>query len=203
MRHFLGYKSSGEIISVDSYLPGGWPSSCDMCQGNCKVLEDPDCRLPNAVSMRTKRAKSKPELIGWLAYDCPCSPSVKRCVGCFNDFIAHHYVDVDNKKFVLKPATKMILSGREIKSRSVFDARPVTILKFKVVGDAPDGAVVDVATGGVADITPGENFTKLTFTGGETEELELIAPSHGLKGQCGIFGKYVVPQMFYLRGWDA
>ena len=205
MRHFIGYSKDGIFNSVETYAPGGWPRSCDFCQDNCRGLEDPNCNSPSVVSLRNKQKPggSRSNTVGWILYDCPCPVADKRCNhSCYSIYMSTHHIDVITKEVVNKIVVETLIDGGEVISGSVIDGLPITIVKMKLKGDlVPDGAVINVATGNGADITLGDDSFELQFSGGTTQEVELVVPSHGLKGRISIFGKHIAPINLILRGW--
>lgn len=204
MRHFLGYKSTGEIATIETFGPGGWPTSCGSCEGGCDPMTNINCVYPPAVDLKNKRANRNPEIVGYVLYDCPCSSSNPVCQpGCYNNFMSTHYVDVETKTALSKPSVEMQIDAVAVADKDLVDKLPGTDVVLKLVGpDVPDGATATCSTKGPVDITPeGPDTFQLTFSGGVTNTKTLTTPAQGSKGRVFLGGKYVRFQGFTLRGW--
>lgn len=203
MKHFLGYRSNGTIASVETYSPGGWPD-CNCCE-DCECLASPGCMMEACVSLRAKRADRNPDIVGYIAYDCPCPKTESICnLGCYNTFSAVNYVDVSTKTAKPKPTSVMQLDDIDVVADSTVSRPPGTAAEFKLVGpDIPDGSVVDVLTKGPADITEGPNQLQLTFTGGVTDSVTFYSPGQGVKVMVSVSGKFIRPRTFQFRGFGS
>lgn len=201
MRHYYGYKSDGTIGSIEVY-GGGWPVC--MCREGCKCLADPSCKMPACVSLRARRAKVNPDIIGFVLYDCPCKKEDhKHCIGCLNEFPANSYVDVQTGEAITKPLMTVQLDGQVVEHNSVNSAPPGSKKFLTIVcPEVPDGAIVNFSVGsGGADITAGPNEFTETVVGGTIPSVELVAPGQGAKGAIVVYGKYIRPRQIILRGW--
>jgi len=161
--------------------------------------------MPAVASLRKRRSANNPEVVGFIAYDCPCSSALKRCdENHCSSWLADNYVDVDTKTWAAKPAITVQIDGSDTPPDTVVSKTPITTVAFKVVGSGvPDGATVTVNTKGPVDITDGPDEFELTFTDGQTDTVSLIVPGHGIKGRIVLHGKYSRPTLVYLRGWGA
>ena len=92
MRHYFGYDIDGNLRSLETYGPVGWPA--EFC------MEDPECLADSVTSLRESRLKNAPEIINWVVFDCPCDPGqgdlLKNCT-CVNIKFAESYVDTAAK----------------------------------------------------------------------------------------------------------
>lgn len=196
MRHYFGYTINGQLRSVETYGPAGWPAE--------KCMEDPDCLEAAVTSLRKSRAKNAPDVINWVLYDCPCDPGqgaiLRDCV-CFNAKFSENYVDTVSKAMVPKPMQTILVDDVVIVSGDVITRDPGTILTFKVVSVGMlDGAKVTCNQKGSIDITLDDEW-ELTFSGGETETTNLTAPAQGSKGYVSISGLRMRPLSFCVRGF--
>lgn len=205
MRHFMGYNADGVTCSLESYSPGGWPSICENCTGGCEGLADTACKNPSVVSLRTKRAKTSPEIVGFIAYDCPCPSTAFGCeVGHQTEWTNLHYVDVATGEWAKKPGAKITLDGVEITEQDVIVNRaPGSKSTFKVIAPGvPDGSTLFLGTFGPFDIVDGPDLMEIEINNGESEDITFHTPAHGIKVMVGVSGKWTPVKRFRLRGWN-
>jgi hypothetical protein len=191
MKHYFGYRADGSLASVETHA-GGWPA--DRC------MSDLACDHPVVTKLRAVRADSSPDIIGFIGYDCDC-PSEDEVCDCLNDFFAGHYVNTSTQRFIAKPGIAVVVGGTQIESGGVVTRAPGVSVTLKVVSPgSPDGTTLTFSTKGNVEISAEPSVT-LTFTGGETQTINLVAPAQGSRGQAFIIGKLARPYSFWLRGF--
>jgi hypothetical protein len=196
MKVFYGYDANGRLSSVETYS-GGWPT-CTCCEG-CECLANPDCTNPNCVSLREIRTQLHPHIIGYIAYDCPCPADAETC-DCVSPKFGSSYV-LDGA-LVDKPACSTYVDGAEIAFEAEVYKTPGSSVALKFVGaNVPDGTEVTCRTRG-AQVYAETEFT-LTFSGGETNTVQLTAPAQGVGAQITAYsmGPFVRPQLFTMVGF--
>lgn len=206
MRHFMGYNADGVIASLESYSPGGWPSICENCTGGCEGLADTACKNPSVVSLRTKRADKNPEIVGFIAYDCPCPSTAFGCEGNHqNDWTNLHYVDVATGEWVKKPGVSLTLDGQPVAGEDeLINKEPGTTSIFKIIAPSvPDGENLVLGTFGPFDIVDGPDLMTVEINNGESEDITFYAPAHGIKVMVGVSGKWTPVKRFQFRGWPV
>lgn len=196
MRHYFGYDAEGSLVSVENYGPAGWPSTHRM--------DDPNCTETSVVSLRDRRAETSPEIVGWIPFDCACDASqgdlLQNC-GCCNAKFGESFVDVSTKTLKSKPLRSVYVDNNLVNPRDVVSKTPGAVVPFKVVcPDISDGEVVKCIQRGQVDIYP-EDEWDMVVTGGTTAEVSLTAPAQGTRGILHIYGKYIRPMSFALRGF--
>jgi hypothetical protein len=206
MRHFFGYDADGRLRSIETYGPRGWPiCDCDACESSeLNGMLNSACVAPRCVSLRESRDRGPVDYEGFILYDCPCDAAVDllRDCTCISDFGGTHYVDVSAQTFVPKPSLTVKLDDETIVDRQVVSREPgaVAVLKLLVPG-IPDGTVALLFQKGQIDIYPDDDIS-VTFSGGESTTLNLVAPAPGTKGTLVIdTGKYIRGISFQLRGF--
>jgi hypothetical protein len=196
MRHYYGYDVNGTLRTVEVYGPAGWPAE--------QCLEDPDCIDPSVTSLRESRAKTAPEVIAWVLFDCQCDASqgalVNDCV-CFNTKMAESYVDTVSKTLVNKPLRTVYVDDVEINSGDIVTRDPGTQISFKITSQGmPDGNKARCSQKGLVDLTL-EDEWEMIFAGGRTALKTLTTPAQGTRGGVGISGDLLRPFIFFLRGF--
>lgn len=197
MRHYLGFNKDGVLISQEIYY-GGWPPTHDLTNNLCNE--------PSVVSLRQSAAVKRPEITGFVGFDCECSSSKGTC-DCPNIKMANCYVDLESKALCYKPTTTLSISKEDgvlwedVNHGALINRTPGSVVKLRMTGGAPDGAVVKCCQKGNVDILF-HNEMQLIFSGGATNTIDLVTPPQGNKGTIGVSGKYIVAKMLILRGWN-
>ncbi len=196
MRHYFGYDVNGTLRSLESYGPAGWPAE--------KCMEDPTCLEAAVTSLRASRAKSAPDVIDWVLYDCTCDAGqgalLRDCI-CFNTKFNESYVDTQTKAMVPKPIQTVLIDDVAVVNGEVITRDPGTVLTLKIVSVGMlDGEKVLCTQTGVIDLTLDDQW-ELTISGGETETKTLVVPAQGSKGSVAINGKRIRSMMFCVRGF--
>ena len=200
MRYFFGYLANGGLTSVESYTPGGWPD-CD-CSPGCTGLSNPDCGNALCISLRAGRAQHRPDIVGYVDYNCPCPTDLAQCAGHVEAVYASHYV-VDGE-LVEKAETTHFLDGEPLTvSDQTILKVPETTIAYKIASPGiPDGSKAYCFQGNATRVAPEENW-EMTFTDGETEEKTLIAPAQGSNGEVRVAGPLINGIRFNILGWAA
>lgn len=200
MRHWFFYNADGEIkgqsVSYVGYMPGGDPNdpdtSCPQCQND---------RLHNIVNAGN---------VGAVAYDCPNPehptgiPSPDPCDPTCFVIAQTHYVN--GGALTAKPTVEMVIDGNPAVSIDPLNAHKVQKtpggnVSFKLVGaSVPDSHQVTLVMSGTGVISPTDIV--LTFSGGETNTVNLVAPPQGLEGGCYWTSKYVTGSALIILGWS-
>ena len=199
MRHWFFYDANGEIkghsVSYVGYDVGGDPNdagtTCAQCQND---------RQHNLV---------EPGNVGAVAYDCP-NPEV--AVGLPNPdpcdpdcFIRAQTYYVTGGTLTAKPTVQMVIDGAagvDIDPLNAYTVQktPGATVTFKLTGaSVPDTHQVTLKMGGTGVLSPSDIV--LTFSGGETNTVNLTAPSQGIEGGCYWTSQYVVGSALKILGW--
>jgi hypothetical protein len=193
VKHFLGYRADGAIVSIEAFH-GGWPR-CKCADAGCGGLADPSCSDPAVVSLREKRRGS--EVVGWVAVVCPCEAAVGTCA-CASRAAANNYLA--DERLVTKFDARFFLDGEEVVNRQVVDRVPGSVHKLVIESAAPDGTTIVCGTRGQFDVCEQQQF-EVVLTGGRTPEIVLLTPAQGGRGSFGCGGYFVASTAFELRGW--
>lgn len=198
MRHFLGLDADNNLISTHTHKTyqtglGGWAEDFD--------LDNPNSENPVVIGYK-QRLKNK-KIVRWKLLDCPCSPSKGVC-GCASQARCSMRVD-DNDALVPKPTCGFVIDGAPYDPNAALDRPPGTAMTLKIAGaEVPDNTTVTLAQGTQIQLMQTqEPSIELTFNGGETEEVTLYAPTHGLTGRVQAHGTHTCPMMFKVRGWQT
>lgn len=190
MKNWYGVGEEGQIVTVE-VRAHGWPDECDW--------NDPDCTDTRVSVLRAKRNEAG--IVEFKAWDCPC-PAEMRVCNCHNARIANYRVQ--DGLWVAKPDTEMVIGGvtypYSTDNKQFAKVTAESSVTFKVTGpEIPDGAKVRVDWQGL-DAAHAENPIILTFTGGESAEINLTAPLVGGVTRVRISGGYIKPTVINLRG---
>lgn len=191
MKHFFLVNHDGEIFGA-ARMDGGFPGEQD--------LSDPTNQHPVTIAHRKLAADDK-QFSHYVGYECPCSPEVKTC-SCISEQRNILYVN-DGGHLVSKPALTVLVDGVAAPLAYPPDPitnTPMTQVKVRLVApDIPDGHQVTAMGRGPASIIAKD--TTLTFYGGQTPEITLITPAHGMLGWVFGKSKLVRPFRVQLKGW--
>ena len=190
MRYWLWKKSSGEI-GGEAIIGGGWPDSFD--------FNDPDTLDETGLAVRGQLIAVE-GFDSFVSYDCPCDPSVVWCQ-CSTARCADSRVE--NDVLVTKPDFAILLDGVEVDHLSVTDKAPNATVTLQLSGSVPDGVVVNAHNTIPVDLLQ-TSPTALTFNGGVTNTINLVAPSQGMKAGLGLIpanGEDTQFRHIKVRGW--
>tara|TARA_Y100001980_G_C14421334_1_gene212265 strand:+ start:121 stop:723 length:603 start_codon:yes stop_codon:yes gene_type:complete len=199
MRHWFFYDANGQIkgqsTSYIGYAPGGDPNDPDTTCSQC--LND---RQHNLVG---------PGNVGAVSYDCPhptqavgfptpdpCNPN------CFVTSQTHY---VTGGVLTEKPTVQMVIddgSPVDIDPLNLHQITraPSTNVTFKLVGaSVPDAHEITLFMDGNAKVSPTDLV--LTFSGGETNTVNLTAPTQGVEGGFYWTSQYVVGSGLLILGF--
>jgi len=197
MRHYFGYLADGALTSIETHTPGGWPP-CD-CSPGCEGLSNPDCKHENSTTLRASRAKHRPDIVGYIAYDCPCPAEMKHCAGHVSVVFAENWV-VDGK-LTPKPVTKHYIDGEEVTQGQTIARPPGTELEYKIASPGiPDGTKVNCSQARSTWVAP-EAEWEMVFTNGETPVKRLVVPAQGAVGMVKAAGMLARGTRFRILGW--
>ena len=193
MKHYFWYRTDGSI-GGEMTFSGGFPATCDP--------SDPNTTEPTAVGLRAKHT-AEPEYAGIVGWDCGCPGGGFTFCACCNDKVQNSII-VDG---VLTPMTTpdWMVDGVPAPGNdrsSAIDKTPSAdvTLKLRSVG-IPDGTEVDLRWGAGPEMHQ-DLPVLLTFTGGETQEITLRAPTQGMRAAVWVFERTLVPvTALHLRGW--
>jgi len=196
MRHYFGYDINGHLKTIEMYGPSGWPLD--------QRMDDANCEHKGVTSLRASRVTTAPNVVGWVLYDCPCSPNSScRDCKCINTKFATSFVDAGTKALVDKPLRTILVDNQPVDNEAVITRDPGATVVFKVSSPTmPDGEKALCIQRGSVDIAL-EDEWYLTFTNGMSEAKTLIAPAQGTRGVVHIGGGKVRPLAFFLRGFAA
>lgn len=201
MRHWLWYKTSGEL-GGDLTRWGGWPAEVD--------FNDPD--YPDADVQKARAdIVAKPDFAGFLAFECPCTcdpedPASGMCNCCCVN-IRDKYVALPAVELTTKPGMVMLLDGSPVNNDDLQSHPPGTVLPLvfaaAVPDSIPDGYQVLVKHGrDPAQILADEVVVE--FTAGVTPAVNVTAPSQGAVGGAvgmPVSRRLAEPCRLRLRGW--
>lgn len=192
MRHYIWHKS--QRIHGYSFNPiDGWVG---------RDMTDPASTDPEIVDLRNLYLSAEPDgdgCDGVIAYDCACPAVEPDCV-CYHERAMDSYVDGG----VLTPKLarpEYNVDGVAVAHQAQISKTADSAVVLKLVdAGAPNGYTVDV-TDLFPDVSvvPGGKVT-LTFTGGETQTVNLTAPSVGVRGGVLLDGTRFVVGGFYVVG---
>ena len=199
MRHWFFYDAEGKIngqsTSYVGYGPGGDPNDPDTTCSQC--LND---RQHNLVETSNVAA---------VSFDCPNptqavgTPSPDPCdPDCFIRAQTHY---VNGGALTLKPTVQMVIDGDTpididpLVSHNIQRA-PGASGSFKLVGaSVPDNHQITLYMDGSAKVSPTDLV--LTFSGGETNTVNITAPTQGIEGGFYWASKYVIGSSLIILGF--
>lgn len=188
MRHFYSVNADGDILGT-CVRPEGFQDDHD--------LSDPGCEHPLVIDHRRLSANI-PEFDRFVEYVCQCPSSIEHCT-CATTNLTEFYAE--GSVLTPKPALTVVIDGAALGSPVSGDPLvrgPGATVTFQLQADVPDGHQVTVRTGGPASVLPAEAV--LTFTAGQTPEIDLTAPGHNMVGGVAGRSKYVRRFCVQLRG---
>lgn len=201
MRHYLWYRSDGSIGGPET-MDFGFPAEIDPRD------PDPDTADPVAQTIRGYRI-GVDDHAGWHLYDCGCDPTVRVC-GHAAERFRDSYVQLPGDVLASRDRVEFLVDGVVTAPNSAeapLNKLPAGSVSFKLreksPGDVPDGTVAKGYRLGTVDLAEAYPV-ELTFTGGESSEATLVAPSQGVKGGI-VFtqGMYCAESQLWIRGWPA
>lgn len=188
VRHLIRYNSEGELVGVDRRM-GGWPDDVDP--------NDPETTNPRAQKLRKTKATSGANFVGWASYRCPCPEHLKTCT------CAHHVCQQNYYNGVVifpKPELRILVNDVEV--ADLASVVPGSNSTLKLVGAIPDGHAVTVHDIAATKILSSDDHqVSLTFSGGESDPVEFVAPDQGMSATLAATSKYVRYFILNIRGW--
>jgi len=187
MRHFFYVSPDGELLG-SSTCGGGYSDDHD--------LTDPGCAHPTVIGI-LKHAATLSSFDRFVEYMCACPGTETEC-SCPFDRLLDTYAD--GMTLVAKPDLQVILDGvaYDPTPGGPINRSPGTLVTFKLVAALPDGHQVVVHPKGAASIAP--DSVSLTFTGGESETINLVTPALGMSGRVVGYSKLTRQFAAQLRG---
>jgi len=201
MKHWLIYDNDGLILGAERH-PDGWPAGVD----------PNDAGTSNAAAMnsRTRLDASEPQhlptMAGWVLYECPCvsDSNPGNCL-CVEARIADSYRAGDN--VLTKPTIDLVVDGVVTPPTTLstpVDKVPGAAVTLKLVvdtGAVDDGHQVVLRRAGTPHLSQADVI--LTFTGGETNQVNLVAPGQGMIGCLRGISSRVASKHLHIRGWAS
>ena len=187
MRHYLRYDQNGELVGCDTRT-FGWPGSADP--------RDPDTTDAVARWLQTIRTGAVPAFNGWAAYDCSCSRDVGSCL-CPYNLIPNHYFN--GKVLFPKPDLTVEVDGIPVGAEKIL-APPGATVELRLRASVPDQHVVSVTNVMGCSVSLLDDC-ELTFSGGLSSVVEVLAPQQGICGTISGKSKYVREFRLTLLGW--
>lgn len=199
MKHYLSHDTKGKIVGIHSFghaqmKLGGWPDD--------RLLEDAASAHEHVVNMRTKELNGPNGAIEFIAYNCPCDPTLQRCNCAANKSATARVAD---GKLVDKKVGAVVIDGSPVTNGGTIKRPPGTKVELRVVSaDAVEGSAFSVFQGSVALMdVDGAGPLDLTFTKGVSLPLSVFAPAQGLTGGLRIYGDDLAPIVVHVRGWAS
>lgn len=194
MKHYFSYDANGQLIGIHVHSHAGtklngWGADC--------CLEDPDCEHHVAKHLREKILGST-AAVGFIPYNCSCSPTEQECQ-CTSLIVATKRVS--EGVLVSKVRGAFVKGGEILPENTVLTQTPGEkfLMKMVAVG-VPNGTTVRlIDRPGVALFSPSP--VDLTFTDGETPEIEVTTPAQGLTGYLLAISGLTIPLQLAIRGW--
>lgn len=203
MRHWLWFKSSGEI-GGDLTVASGWDAGLDFTDAGSTDPEVQYHRDQALLSGGTVGYTNLTDFAGFIAYDCPCDPEIVWC---------HHAAEqvgqskVSGGSLVARPLPKIMVDGVEINHDATVDKTPGAIVTLQlqevVASDMPNGVVYNATNLNGAEVLQ-TSPTALTYTGGVTNTINMTAPAQGSVGMVSLKPAIMVEGRacrFRIRGW--
>lgn len=192
MRHWLWYKTSGEI-GGEALIGGGWDNSFD--------FNDSGTLDPTALNSYNYLS-SLPGFSGFIAYDCVCDPVIVWCQHA-TEQVANCRVAGDTLEE--KPDYVLLVDGVTIDSLTITDKTPATTVTLQLSGALPDDTIIEAINLGNTHLLQ-TSPTLLTFSGGVTNTINLVTPSQGIVGKIGVLPpnrEAAKIKQVNLRGWTS
>lgn len=185
MKHYLWYDSNGRLTGYSFDGDNGWVGC---------PLDDASSTNPTAVGLRDAFLTQDGNA-GCIELDCSC-PTVDPTCTCPNSRLMDRYWD--GSALAARRDVQMNLDGVDISHLAFLDMAAGTTVPFKVV----DGLAADGETCALKDLR-GEMVggeVVLTFTGGETNAINLTVPPSTIVGAALLDGLKIKVQGFSIRG---
>ena len=192
MRHFYQVDANGTLLGAAASGGGGFSEDVD--------LTDPGCMHPLAIDLQ-RVAAGVPGFDRYVEYLCPCPGTVGHCQCAYLN-LPNYYAE--GSSLLEKPLLTVLVDDTpigDLMNSAPVERVPGTSSTLKLQGDIPDGHQVDVHNAGSILIIP--ETTTLTFTGGETNVVQLVAPTHAAVGRVVGLSKLVRQFRVQLKGWSA
>jgi len=194
MRNYMSYDSSGRLVGIHTHRHAG--TGMSGFASDCR-LENQNCPNPLSKWFR-ENVVGKNGVVGFVAYNCPCSPTKQDCT-CVNHAYATSRV-VDGV-LVAKHSIALLVNGDLVEAGTTIKAPPGTKMQVEVVAvGIADGATVDVHQRSTVAITE-DPITTLTFSNEKSNAIEVTAPAQGMVGQITFTGLELIASALNVRGW--
>lgn len=186
MRHYIRYSTTGELVGVD-VRSFGWADGVDP--------NDPDTTDKVAKFLRSRRSETQSH-VGWVAYECPCPRSRDACK-CPHALIDDHHFN----GHVLFPKPELTVLVNGLPAEQTTNVVPGSDVAIKLLAATPEGHKVTVTpvAGYIGELINAPEI--LTFSGGESNTLTVVAPQQGITGSVTGRSNYVRRFNVALRGW--
>ena len=186
MRHYLRYDKNGELVGCDT-RHGGWPDGAD----------PRDAGTQDLAAQRVRKKRGAGQFVSWAAYDCPCPSSERTCL-CPHGVLDHHYYN--GVVIFPKPQLTVIVDGEPYGGEELRRSPGSTVsLRLVAATTEKHQVLLESVTKDHASLFEGS--LALTFVGGQTNTVELIAPPQGVLGAATGRSKYVRKFNVLIRGW--
>lgn len=193
MKSYMSYDADGRLVGIHTHKHAGtntmgWAADCR--------LDNPNCPNPTSKWFR-ENVVGKNGVVGFIAYNCACPPARLDCTCVNTAFATKRVVDgalVDKHEVVILADNEVVMAD------SLIRRPPGTRLQIELSGAVADGETVLVQERSVVAVMDEPSAT-LTFTGGKTSAVTLVAPAQGMTGLVSIWGRDIIPMKLSLRGW--
>lgn len=188
MRHFIWYKTSGELGGVESRT-GGWDDHVD--------ITDPNTSDSVAQLIRSHRPTSVDDFGGFAIYECDCPIQDSHCA-CPHELVSTHYYE--SNEFAPKPDRDIELNGAAANLYLPNDFTPGTTVSLTLRSSVPDGHTLSIenisSLGGIID-----GAQSISFTSGISSELNIDVPPQGVMGAITGSSNLIRDFRIIIRGW--
>jgi len=187
MRHYIWYDLTGRLgASLDH--PGAWIG---------KDLSDPD--VPDQSMQELRDAFINDDgFVECIPYDCDCLAYDYTC-----DCAVLHIEDYfwSGTGLQLKYVLTAVVDGTPVPHMADLDKTADATVTYKLTcAEAPDGLEVELQDYDGAPMLDTPSPRTLTFTSGETEQINLTVPVMGLKGRICVMIPIAHVALVCIRG---